>query len=115
MGALQVTPFHVVHDDRAGPCLAYRIEAEGKVFCYSGDTAWTDALIPAARGADLFVCECYTFEKPRKSHMNLAVLKQHLGEIGAQRVILTHMGEDMLSRLSDVELDCAQDGLTVEI
>ena len=50
---MRVTPFHVVHDDRAGPCLAYRIEIEGKVICYSGDTEWTDALIEAAQGADL--------------------------------------------------------------
>jgi ribonuclease BN (tRNA processing enzyme) len=114
IGALAVTPFHVVHDDRAGPCLAYRITVEGKVFCYSGDTAWTEALIPAARGADLFVCECYTFEKPRKAHMNLATLKQHLDAIGAKRVILTHMSEDMLSRLSDIDLEIAEDAKTVD-
>src|SRR4051812_19210050 len=30
IGALHVTPYHVQHDDRAGPCLAYRIEVEGK-------------------------------------------------------------------------------------
>ena len=41
IGALTVAPFHVRHDDNAGPCLAYRIELEGKVICYSGDTEWT--------------------------------------------------------------------------
>ena len=33
--------FHVVHDDRAGPCLGFRFEAEGKVIAFSGDTEWT--------------------------------------------------------------------------
>ena len=113
IGALSVTPFHVVHDDRAGPCLAYRIEAGGKVLCYSGDTEWTDALLEAARGADLFVCECYTFDKPRKSHMALSVLREKLPAIGARRVILTHMSEDMLGRLGEVELETAQDGARV--
>jgi ribonuclease BN (tRNA processing enzyme) len=111
---MTVTPFHVVHDDRAGPCLAYRIEAEGKTICYSGDTEWTDTLIEAARGADLFVCECYMFEKPRRSHMTLSVLRPHLATIAAKRVILTHLSEDMLGRLTEVDLDVAEDGKIVE-
>ncbi len=113
VGGLRVTPFPVLHDERAGPCLAYRIEAEGKVICYSGDTAWTDTLIDAARGADMFVCECYMYEKPRKSHMSLSTLRQHLGRIGAKRVILTHLSDDMLGHLDDVELEVAEDGKSV--
>jgi ribonuclease BN (tRNA processing enzyme) len=112
--AMTVIPHHVVHDDRAGPCLAYRIEVESKVICYSGDTEWTDTLMEAARGADLFVCECYMFEKPRRSHMSLSVLRQHLPQIGAKRVILTHLSEDMLGRLPEIELDVAEDGKIVE-
>jgi ribonuclease BN (tRNA processing enzyme) len=113
-GAMRVTPYPVVHDERAGPCLAYRIEAEGKTICYSGDTEWTDTLIDAARDADLFVCECYMYEKPRKSHMSLSVLRQHLATIGARRVVLTHMSEDMLARAQDVDLDMAEDGKIIE-
>jgi ribonuclease BN (tRNA processing enzyme) len=112
---MTVTPYHVVHDDRAGPCLAYRIETEGKVVCYSGDTEWTEVLLEAARGADLFVCECYMFEKPRKSHMTLSVLRQHLAEIGAKHVVLTHLSEDMLGRLGEVDLDVAEDGAIVDV
>jgi ribonuclease BN (tRNA processing enzyme) len=115
LAGMTVTAFHVVHDDRAGPCLAYRIESGGKTLCFSGDTEWTDALIAAARGADLFICECYMYEKLRKSHMTLSVLRQHLPAIGARRVILTHLSEDMLARLADVELECAVDGMVVEV
>lgn len=114
VAGMQVMPVHVKHDDRAGHCLAYRIETGGKILCYSGDTEWTDALIEAARGADLFVCECYMYETPRKSHMTLSVLRQHLPAIGAKRVILTHLSEDMLAHLADVEFECAADGLVVE-
>jgi ribonuclease BN (tRNA processing enzyme) len=114
IAGIRVTPFHVRHDDRAGPCLAYRIEAEGKVLCYSGDTEWTDALIEAARGADLFVCECYTFDTPRKSHMALSILRANLPEIGAKRVVLTHMSEDMLGRLDGLDFETAEDGKVVE-
>jgi ribonuclease BN (tRNA processing enzyme) len=115
LAGLTVTPFHVKHDDRAGPCLAYRIESGGKTLCYSGDTEWTDALIDAAGAADLFICECYMFEKIRRSHMTLTVLRQHLPAIGAKRVILTHLSEDMLAHLADVEFECAADGMVVEV
>jgi len=115
IGDLRVMPFHVRHDDKAGPCLAYRIEVEGKILCYSGDTEWTDTLIEAARGADLFICECYYFDKPVRAHMALSVLQQHLPAIGAKRVILTHMSEDMLGRPGDVGYETAEDGKIVEV
>jgi phosphoribosyl 1,2-cyclic phosphodiesterase len=54
------------------------------------------------------------YEKARKSHMSLAALRDHLPRIGAKRVVLTHLSEDMLARLSDVELDCAVDGMVLE-
>lgn len=115
LNGCRVTAFHVLHDERAGPCLAFRVESAGKTLCYSGDTEWTDTLIEAARGADLFICECYMYEKPRKSHMTLAALRDHLPRVGAGRVVLTHLSEDMLAHMADVEFDCAVDGLVVEV
>ncbi len=115
IGELTVTPFHVRHDDRAGPCLAYRIAAEGKVIAYSGDTEWVGALTDAGRGADLFVCECYMYEKPVRAHLSLSTLQQHLPAVGAKRVILTHMSDDMLTRLDAVPQETAADGKVVEI
>ncbi len=115
LGAFRVTPFHVRHDDRAGPCLAHRIEIDGKVLVYSGDTEWTDALIPAARGADLFICECYMRDKPWKGHLSLKVLQEKLPAIGAKRLILTHMSDDMLGNLGEVPHETAEDGKIIEI
>jgi ribonuclease BN (tRNA processing enzyme) len=115
IGGLAVTPFHVIHDDKAGPCLAYRVEAEGKALCYSGDTEWTDALGKAAAGADLFVCECYMFERASPTHMNYATLREKLPAIGARRVVLTHMSENMLAHRCEVREETAQDGLIVEV
>jgi ribonuclease BN (tRNA processing enzyme) len=115
IGNLSVTPFHVRHDDRAGPCLAHRIAVEGKTLTYSGDTEWTDTLIDAARGADLFICECYTFERAIPAHLPLAILKEKLPAIGARRVILTHMSDDMLERLGQVPFETAEDGKIVEV
>jgi ribonuclease BN (tRNA processing enzyme) len=115
VGQMRVTPFHVLHDDRAGPCLGLRIEAEGKVLAYSGDSQWTDGLIDVARDADLFICEAYTRDKPIATHMTLSALERHLDQIRPKRLILTHMSNDMLARLGELRYETAEDGMVVEI
>jgi ribonuclease BN (tRNA processing enzyme) len=79
-GAVNVTPFPVVHGHSGGPFLAYRVEAEGRTIAYSADTEWTETLIGAARGADLFIAEAYTYDKVVKNHLSLKTLEAHLPE-----------------------------------
>jgi len=114
-GNVRVTAFHVVHDDRAGPCLGFRFEAEGKVIAFSGDTEWTDTLIEIGREADLFICEAYTRDKPIATHMSLAAIERHLGQIRPKRLVLTHMSNDMLARRAEIPFDTAEDGMIVEL
>jgi len=114
-GEVKVTPYPVVHGESGGPFLAYRIEAEGRVIAYSADTEWTDMLIPAARGADLFIAEAYYYDKIVKNHLSLKTLEAHLPEINAKRLVLTHMSEDMLARLSELPYLAAEDGMAVEL
>ena len=114
-GEVKVTPYPVVHGESGGPFLAYRIEAEGRVITYSADTEWTDALIPAARGADLFIAEAYYYDKIVKNHLSLKTLEAHLPAINAKRVALTHMSDDMLARLGELPYLAAHDGMAVEL
>ncbi|MBL8652578.1 MAG: MBL fold metallo-hydrolase [Alphaproteobacteria bacterium] len=107
------TPFEVVHWS-GGPPYAYRIEADGKTFCYSGDTEWVDTLVPAAKNADLFVCEAYFFDKKVKYHLDWRTLEARLVEIGAKRTILTHMSAELLARLGETACETADDGKVVE-
>ena len=114
-GAVNVTPFPVVHGLSGGPFLAYRVEAEGRVIAYSADTEWTETLIPAARDADLFIAEAYYYDKVVKNHLSLKTLEPHLAEIKPKRLILTHMSDDMLERLATLDYTAASDGMIVEI
>jgi ribonuclease BN (tRNA processing enzyme) len=114
IGHTRATPFRVVHDERAGPCLGYRCEAEGKIVSYSGDTQWTDTVIDIGSNADLFICEAYTRDKPITSHMALSSLEKHLGQIRPKRLVLTHMSNDMLARRREVPFETAEDGMIVE-
>jgi ribonuclease BN (tRNA processing enzyme) len=114
-GSVKVTPYPVVHGESGGPFLAYRIEAEGRVITYSADTEWTDTLIPAARGADLFIAEAYYYDKIVKNHLSLKTLEAHLPKINAKRLVLTHMSEDMLGRLDKLPYTAAHDGMALEL
>jgi len=106
---LVVTAYGVVHSSGA-PAYALRVACEDKVIAYSGDTKWTDALTKAAAGADLFVCEAYFFEKQIRNHLSYQDLLRHRAELGCRRLVLTHMSEDMLQRLHQVDSECAEDG-----
>ncbi|MBT7943960.1 MAG: MBL fold metallo-hydrolase, partial [Alphaproteobacteria bacterium] len=48
-------------------------------------------------------------------HMSLVTLIEHLEEIAPKRLILTHMGDDMLERVKDLGFETAEDGKIVEI
>lgn len=109
-----VTPFPAAHSAGA-PCFSLRIECDGKIVTYSGDTEWTDNLVPAARGADLFICECSSYERPLKGHLDYARLRPRLETIGAKRVILTHMNPDMLERRSALAHETASDGTIITL
>lgn len=109
-----VTPY-LVHHPSGNPPFALRIECGGKVITYSGDTEWTDGLIPACRGADLLIAESSSFNKDIKYHMSFTTLMAHLGDLDVKRLVLTHMGPDMLSRVATLSCDYAEDGKTFEV
>ena len=109
IGSLVVTPYEVVHPSGA-PSYALRVECGEKIVSYSGDTEWTEALIPAASGADLFICECNFFEESPGGHLDYGTLMEHRAELGCRRLVLTHMGEEMLARLPDLDVEGAEDG-----
>jgi len=114
VNGIGVTPYLVEHACGA-PAFALRIAAEGKVIAYSGDTQWTESLVAAGRGADLLIAEALFFERQIKYHLDYATLKANLARIGARRVVLTHMGPDMLGRRAEVAEEVAEDGMTVEV
>jgi ribonuclease BN (tRNA processing enzyme) len=114
LGPAVVTPFEVVHSSGA-PSYALRVEYGGKLIAYSGDTEWTDSLLDVARGADLFVCECNYFDKQVPGHLDYQTLASHRPRLECGRLVLTHMSEDMLGRVGELELETAADGLVIEL
>ena len=114
LGTATVRGWEVEHASGA-PSLALRVDLGRVAFGYSGDSQWTPALAGAARGTNLFAAEAYTYARPIRYHLDYQTLRAHLPELGAERVILTHMSGDMLARLPDSELPAAYDGMTLDL
>ncbi|CAO4170126.1 MBL fold metallo-hydrolase [Methylorubrum populi] len=107
------TAFAVRHPSGA-PSHALRLECDGRVLSYTGDTEWVEALIEAGRGADLMIAEGYTLERPVKFHLDWATLKRRLPEIGPKRLMLTHMSPEMIAHTPDGYI-AAEDGLVIDL
>jgi len=106
----------VIHQSGA-PSTALRISDGRRVFAYSGDTEWTDALVGIADGADLFIVECYGYARYVPGHLTWEILKPRLPELRAKRTIVTHMNSRMLEHLDELRtagLEIAEDGAVVE-
>lgn len=112
---IEVEGFPGNHPSGGEYAFALRIDVDGKTIAYSGDTDWSASLVRASENADLFVCESYFYEKNIRYHLSYSDLREHLHEITAKKIVLTHLSADMLSRIADVELPCAFDGMTVRI
>jgi len=113
-GPAVVSAYRVEHGGGAPP-YALRVEYGGKVIAYSGDTEWTDVLLEVARGVDLFVCECNFFETHAPGHLDYRTLAEHLPLFQCDRIVLTHMSEEMLARLDEVKLETAEDGQVIRV
>lgn len=108
--ALQVN--HGVPD---GPFFGYRFEIGDKTISYTGDTDWCPAILDLAKNADLLIAEAYFFDRDVRYHLSHRALVENLTGIDPGNVILTHMSEDMLARISDAKFRCAHDGLEIEL
>lgn len=115
LAGMAVTAFPMVHDERAGPCQGYRLDAGGKRFAFSGDTAWTEALIPLAAGADALLIECYAYDTMLANHLDYQSLAARRAELDTQRIILTHMGAGMLAHTEPLPEERAYDGMVISL
>ena len=48
-----------------------------------------------------------------KNHISYRTLMAHRAELGCKRLILTHLGQDLLDRITEVEPEVAHDGLDI--
>lgn len=97
---------HPEHD----PHLILRIESGDKIISYTGDTEWADEFLPVIKNADLLIAESYFFNKRIRFHLDYNTLKSHFHELNTGKIVITHMNNDMLYHLGEIDCDYAEDG-----
>jgi len=94
---------------------ALRVERDGSVLAYSGDSAPSAALVEIARDVDLFLCEASLAgpEPPESAgHLTVADAQDAARRANAGRLVLTHRSAE-LPAPDGFEL--AHDGLVLEL
>lgn len=114
IGGIDVVTAEVRHPSGA-PSLCLRLTCDDRTIAYSGDTEWIDDLVAISDAADLFICECYMFDRQMRYHLDHATLRGKLGSLTPRRIILTHMSEAMLDNAADAAFELAFDGMIVEL
>ena len=83
---------------------------------FSGDTGWTEELIPASDGADVFLCECTFFDEVVPQHISWKQLQPRLSQLRTKRLVLTHLSETMRQHQAEVlatgKAELADDGMS---
>ena len=111
---IRIVPFPVPHQV-SPPSMGCEILAAGRKIVYSGDSGWTEELPAHAQGADLFLCECTFFESRTDTHLNYPLIIENRSRFGAKRILLTHLGQEVLDRRDEVDIEMAGDGLVIEL
>jgi len=111
---MRIHAYRMKHIDRE-PCLGYRIEHRRKVLAITGDTTWCDSIPAMSQGANLLVSECTDFDLQTPVHLSYTQLREHRAEIGAKRIVLTHIGADLLKNRAKVRHHIARDGECFDI
>ena len=117
LGPVSTTVKEVSHPCGAPP-YALRLEVDDQTLSFSGDTEWVDGLVDIARGSDLYISECFSFSTNVRYHLDWKTIEGKLGDIDAKRIMLTHMGPEMLAQCSTIDegrVLIAQDGLVVNV
>ncbi len=114
VNGITLTPLEVSHHSGAPSC-GVRLEHEGRIIAYTGDSAWTEVLADLARDADLFICECYGYENPIPGHLSYNEILTHKDEFKAKRLVLTHMGPETYANRASLKFEGAEDGLVIDL
>jgi ribonuclease BN (tRNA processing enzyme) len=114
IAGVRLFPFRVPHQVR-DVSLGLKVSHGGRALLFSGDSAWTDDFVAQSRDVDLFLCECCYYDRDAPGHMNYIKLRENVPRLGCRKILLTHLGEEMLARSADIDLPLAQDGMIVEV
>jgi ribonuclease BN (tRNA processing enzyme) len=112
-GGLEVSPFEVPHYTQE--TYALRITDGERVAAYSADCGPSDAIVEAARNADLFLCEATLSEEGEtdlRGHLTVEEATNAATRAGARRLVIIHRPAELPL---DDSLERGYDGMEIEL
>jgi ribonuclease BN (tRNA processing enzyme) len=98
VNGLRYQAFEMQHVPAVGLCLGFRLEAGGRAFAYTGDTALCDSVFALAEGVEVLVSECASQADEMAIHMNMANIRELRERIDERtHILLTHLSEDVVA------------------
>jgi ribonuclease BN (tRNA processing enzyme) len=115
MGRLAISAIRSPHTE-IDISLSLKVQVDGKTIVYSGDSGWNEELVGFTEGADLFLCECTYYESSHlQFHMNYPQLAASRDRFKVKRMILTHLGREVLRHQRNLKIELASDGMKIHL
>jgi ribonuclease BN (tRNA processing enzyme) len=98
--------------------IGYRIHSHGRTVGITGDTRWCPSLEVLSRGCDLLILECSSVERQSYAHVSLEELREGVGRLEADRIVLVHVCEPVVKAfLADPipGVSVAEDGMEIRL
>ena len=104
---------------RDGTALCVRVESQGKVIAFTGDTGRLAPLSELADKADVLICECTladASQAPEAKHLTVEDISRMRPNWNARRVLLTHLSAESRRAAQALKgVEVADDGLQLEL
>jgi ribonuclease BN (tRNA processing enzyme) len=114
IGSVEVSVFRVPHQTTC-ISLGVKVTMNGCTILYSGDSAWSEDFVSQSQGTDLFICECVFLHTRVPFHMNYQELVEHVPRLGCKRLVLSHLGSELLAARASVKHECVDDGTVIVV
>jgi len=95
-------------------CLGYKVSNSETSFSFTGDTNFVENLFELSDDTDLFICECSLYKKfETVTHLSYEEILENLEYFNSKKIILTHLGSDVLENIANVDIETAYDNLKI--
>ena len=103
----------VTHSPPSNPH-GIQLRWNNQIFAFSGDTEWDDRLFDLSTDTSAFIVECNNYLMDSPGHLSLKTLMEKRELLKTQRLLLSHMGKEMLE-LEKCPFERLKDGIEITL
>ncbi len=93
----------------------FSLTVGGRTIFFTGDTGWHEELPDRVGDADLLITECVFYEPRFEHHLSHVELERARARFRCGRIVLTHLGSEILAHRDDVRFETVDDGTRIRL